>query len=143
MYRNWSWAVEVRNRCTGGWGREQGPSRSDVVMIEDLVSFVETIHTHVVPGTSARTLVVVVGLSSQSTVTGDVSAWWIAVLSGFRLAGVAAWTRTFARVVIASRGLAAAAIANLGTVAIETCKWSWGMDLGQARRRSSRVIKGS
>jgi hypothetical protein len=110
-------------------------------MIEGLVAFVETLHTHTVPGTSARTLVVVVGLSSDSIVAGRVSALWIAILSGIRLAGVAAWTPTFAVVVIASRGLAAAAIANLGTVAVETCKWSWSMDLGQARRRSSRVIK--
>jgi hypothetical protein len=114
----------------GGWGREQSPSRADAFMIEDLVAFVETLHAHTVPGTSARTLVVVVGLPSQFVVAGGVSALWGSVLSGFRLAGVATWTRTFAVAVIASRGLAAAAIANLGTVAVETRKWRWGMDLG-------------
>ena len=86
------------------------------------------------PRPSTRTLVVVLGLPSESVVTRGVPALWRAVVDGFGLAGVATGTRTFVVAMVACGGFTAAAIASFGTVAVEARKWSWSVDLGQARR---------
>ena len=142
-YGNESWADKVSNRCTGGWKWEWRSRRADVVMIEDLVAFVQALHTHAMSRTSTCALVVVLGLSSQSVVTRGVSALWTAVVDRIGLAGVATRARALSVAVLASCGFTTASVANLGTVTVETCKRSRSVDLWQARRRGSRVIKGS
>jgi hypothetical protein len=43
-------------------------------MVEDLVAFVQALHAYAVPRASTRTLVIVLGLSSQSSVARGVPA---------------------------------------------------------------------
>jgi hypothetical protein len=112
-------------------------------MVEDLVAFVQTLHAHAVPRTATRTLVLVLRLPSESVMARGVPVLWTVVVDGFGLAGVATRARTFAVAVVACRGFTAAAVTSFGTVTVQACKWSWSMDLGQARRGRSRVIEGS